>query len=289
MKKISFVLAICAMALASCSPSVYTLGFEARQPSKSGLDLARKSMAVVYDESSRDTAFNAAFAESFATELEKDYFDGKPSVEIFSADFSGGDYASRDSMVSLVMQTGADVVFLLPNPERGTLITTGDKTMAPVSVKMYAYDSLSGEKDKVRNFNGTVNVTGDGTLDENSFRPVMEKRASYIGKQASKSFLSTWQEERHGLYYYDSFSDIWIEALRHAADFKWKEAITLWMTVLSGKNPEKKACAEYNIAVGCYMTEDYALALKWLDRADADCPLSLSASLRKQIQEKSKR
>ena len=46
----------------------------------------------------------------------------------------------------------------------------------------------------------------------------------------------------------------------------------------------KKACAEYNIAVACYMLGDYALALEWLDRSDADNNMpTLSDAMRKRI------
>jgi hypothetical protein len=47
----------------------------------------------------------------------------------------------------------------------------------------------------------------------------------------------------------------------------------------------KRASAEYNIAVACYMLGDFDLALEWLDRSDADNKLpTLSDGLRKRIE-----
>ena len=46
----------------------------------------------------------------------------------------------------------------------------------------------------------------------------------------------------------------------------------------------KKATAEYNIAVACYMLGDFDLATQWLDRSDADNMMpTLSDALRKRI------
>ena len=55
------------------------------------------------------------------------------------------------------------------------------------------------------------------------------------------------------------------------------------------KNPEKRACAAYNIALGCFMSGLPDLALEWLDRSDKDQPISISKDLRKKIAEYSGR
>ena len=57
------------------------------------------------------------------------------------------------------------------------------------------------------------------------------------------------------------------------------------MNLLDTNNPEKKACACYNIALGCFMMGQPALALEWLDRSDSETPISLSKELRTKIKE----
>ena len=284
MKRISTLFLL--LGLVACAPSVYQISVEGRQPSKSGIDLAGKTMAVVYAERSERAAFKLAFAEGFAKALEKDYFNGEEAVGLFTVEDE--DYTSRDSMVSLVMQTDADVVFFVQEPEIGPLRHEEGLTTAVVGVKMLAYDALSGEKDKVRNFNGSVKVSRVGSLDEAAWRPVVDSEAPDLGTRAASSFLSTWKPETYGIYYYDSFRDGWLSGARYASEFKWKEAITEWLTLLDTKNREKKACVEYNIALGCFMSGQSALALKWLDRADRDCPLSQSAVLRKKLEPQKK-
>ena len=73
-------------ALVSCAPQAFVVSPEMRGPSKSGLNLAGKSLAVVYltDGNPRGEAFNASAAGGFATHLEEDYFGGNREVELFA-------------------------------------------------------------------------------------------------------------------------------------------------------------------------------------------------------------
>ena len=71
--------------LSSCAPQAFVMTSEMRMPSKSGLDLGGKSMAVayLYGEDPRDTLFNNALANGFASRLEDDYFGGSSLIELF--------------------------------------------------------------------------------------------------------------------------------------------------------------------------------------------------------------
>ena len=71
-----------------------------------------------------------------------------------------------------------------------------------------------------------------------------------------------------------------------ADELKWDEAIDLWMDLARLKNPTQSSCARYNIALGCYMLEQYDLALEWLDSSDKVLPLSLNRGLRRRIMAK---
>ena len=73
------------------------------------------------------------------------------------------------------------------------------------------------------------------------------------------------------------------EAREKAEAFDWKGAMDIWLNQCNSKDPLKRASASYNIATACYMMGDYHLALKWLDSADQDADLVVSAGLRKRI------
>ena len=80
-----------------------------------------------------------------------------------------------------------------------------------------------------------------------------------------------------------------LEAAVAASDYRWKDALDIWISLTSTNNLQKRSCAEYNIAVACYMMREYGLALEWLDRSDADYPVAEARSLRQKISSRMKK
>ena len=291
-------------ALYSCDPQAFSMNVEMRYPSKSGLDLSGKSIAVVYLENDpkRDSVFNEYMANGFASSLEKEYFGGESSVSLYrKARSASGDYSSVDSLANLVMSTGDDVVFLFDAPEFGDVKVSdrqsapGDTAMyydvsIPLKIKLYAFDSMAG-KDTVMMWNGSRNIKQTVTADVYTSKddvygmvwPSMSASGEAVGQMSSKIFMPTWVTEQYTLVYFDSPDD-WDTASEAAYNFKWKEAVSIWLKLVDTNNVTRRSCAEYDIALACYMLGDNALALKWLDQSDADYKLPLSAGLRKRIQ-----
>ena len=58
----------------------------------------------------------------------------------------------------------------------------------------------------------------------------------------------------------------------------------IWFDCLDTNDVMKRACAEYNIAVACYMLGDFSLADQWLKKSmdDNDMP-TMTDALRKRI------
>lgn len=297
------------VALCSCAPQAFVVNPEMRCPSKSGLNLAGKSMAVVYltDGNPRNEAFNASASGGFASRLEEDYFGGNREIELFTAETGDGvNYASKDSLVSLVMETGKDVVFLVDIPELGIptvkdpVRITGKNVSkdssyvslasVPFATRIYVYDSM-GKEDKVWGFSGSrdfnVEVYNDGTTSKDAVSSKvwdnLSAGAEKAGYAAAGTFLSTWKSDEFYVIYYDASEDEWDKGAEYAYSYKWKEAIEQWTGLMKCGNAEKKACAAYNIALGCFMCGQPALALEWLDRSDSYTPVSLSKTLRLKI------
>ena len=237
---------LAASLICSCSPQAYVLDLQMRYPSLSGDDFMGKEMAVIYlDNASRsDSATVFPKAEALALAMEKEYFGGEQTIPVFSMLRNPkGDYSKADSLVSLVMLTGKDVVFLVD----------GDK--------VHYYDSMgSPEVKHVPATNGRY--------------PTLE---------------STWRNESYTIIYYDQTK--WLDALEKATAMKWQEASDLWIEIAKGcdNNMQMRSCAEYNIALACYMVRNWELALQWLDASDADFPVSLSSGLRMRIKKKAGR
>ena len=220
----------------------------------------------------------------------------------------GADYSDKDTLVNLVLESGKDVVFLFDLPELGSPAVndptkvTGRKVPADsayasnvamtFNTKVYVYDSMNKE-DKVLGFTGSKSVStqvfSDGKTSKEKIAKASLKdipaMAMKAGSVAASSFLSTWTQENFFVIYYDGAEKAWNTAANHAYSFEWDKAIEDWMTLLDNKNSEKRACAAYNIALGCFMAGQPGLALEWLDRSDKDMPVSLSTQLRNKIKE----
>ena len=313
--KRSSILAVWALALVAgaCSPQTFTMNLETRQPSLSGFDLGGKSLSVVYlEEAGKDTVFAKNLATGFAEALEKDYFGGRQAVGVYKMDKKpGADYASRDTLLNLVMDSGDDVIFLFDAPtfqeaslgeKNPSSLQSPDSARVvvakvPYSLRMYAYDSMN-KADTVRTFvgNSTLNqvIFGSEKMTEAQYRRHlwdnsvnMASQAADAGSRSAAKFKSVWKEEAFSFYYYDSTA--WTDAAEAAYSFQWKRAVDKWMSLLNTKNYEKRAYAEYNLAAACFLMGDVELASQWLDQSDKDGKVYLSDSLRRKIAAKLQR
>lgn len=303
------ILAVAALALMACAcgPSRHAVQIEMRYPSKSGLDLAGKTVSVVYvsDSDSLVSKFNGAMAEGFASALEQDYETGDGSIAVYETlSRPGADYASRDSMFNYMMSTRSDVVFLFDLPQLGQMTVSGATKVGSASSADSSYISTGGiqyklhlncydamnKEDKVIAFGGVSTaspyVYSNGKLSSAAILKkayeALPEAAEVAGRNVAEAFKAQWKHEQYSIAYYESQK--WYEALYLANQYEWKAAIDIWLAELDTSDLMKKACAEYNIAVACYMLGDYALALEWLDRSDKDNKMpTLSDAMRKRI------
>lgn len=274
----SLLTAVAAAAAAvSCSPQTYSFAVQMRYPSDSGLDIGDKSVAVVYltDGLVRDSLINDGISDGLAQGLESDFRSSGYSteVEIYKITDSG-DYGSKDSLVSLVMRTDADVVILLDRPE----CDVWPGGMLPCISRVWAYDSMS-PVDTVWTVCDTAYLSSP-TLGES----MMLSDAQRLGYTLSSSLVNKWRGETYSLIYYDNLDDRWTDAADKALSMQWDEAMSVWMEMLEDtSDTAKRSCLSYDMALGCYMTGEYALALQWLDASDSLYPVSLSQNLRERV------
>ena len=132
MKRILNIIVLAALA-ASCSPSRHAIYLEMRHPSKSGIELSGKNVAVVH--LVNDNVFSNDLAKGIAAglseSLEQDYETGEGSVPVFSMRVSqGARYASKDTLINLLVDTGADVLFLVDTLNVGTMTMGGTTSVA---------------------------------------------------------------------------------------------------------------------------------------------------------------
>ena len=267
----NILMAVLLVSVLSCGPTRHAIPVEMRHPSKSGIELAGKIITVAYCNSGDTVAdmFNENMAEAFADVLEKDYGTGEGSVVRLPVDCSNADYAGKDSLLRILMRTGADAVFLLASPE----FKQNSPSANPLKLTLYCYDGMNKE-DKVQTFSGTTVVSLSGN-DE------IEAEAVKTGKLIAESFVSQWKHEQYSVVYYNGQN--WYDALVKAEQFDWKGAVDIWLELLDTNDLMKRAAAEYNISVACYMLGDFELAEAWLkkSKADNDMPTLTDAMLKR--------
>jgi tetratricopeptide (TPR) repeat protein len=125
------------------------------------------------------------------------------------------------------------------------------------------------------------NGKDDSTITTSKAYKALGAEGWNAGLEVAESFKSQWKHEQYSLVYFDGSS--WYKGIDYADQYYWKEAMDIWMGLLDTNDLLKRSCAEYNIAVACYMLGDIKLASEWLDRSDADNKLPLSDALRKRI------
>lgn len=292
------------VALQSCDPQAFSMNVEMRYPSSSGMSIDGKSVAVVYlnEDSAKDSVFNECLANGFASAIEKNYFNGAEAVNLYKMPkVGGGVYSNADTLINLIVDTGCDIVFLFDAPEFGNVQIKEQKTSTsgtyypvsvPVAIKLYGFDSLSGS-DTVRVWTGTrmLSANMESSLGRQAAADSLWNRigssAENLGEVSARTFAPVWKEETYTFIYYES-PEAWLTAAQYASDYKWNEAMKVWISLLDTNNPMKRSCAEYNIATACFLMGDNELALKWLNSSDEDYPISLSKALRKRIQARSR-
>lgn len=300
--------AVC-LTLASCAPMKHAVHVEMRHPSRSGVDLAGKDISVVYLETDNTVAntFSEGMADGFAYTLEQDYGTGEGSVGIYRMRMSeNGNYASRDSLFNILMDTGADVVFLFDTVRLGTIVIGGSTRVAspssqdssyvsratmPYTMKLFCFDAMD-QKEEVKAFGGTSvarpDIYSDGKRTSGELMKTAMKNIDADGWNAgvlvADSFKSQWKHEQYSIVYYET--EKWYDALVKAEQYDWKGAMEIWLGLLDTGDLMKRACAEFNISVACYMLGDYHLASEWLDRSDEDNKLPISDAMRKRIDQR---
>lgn len=270
MKRLYTLLFLCALLVSACVPSRHAVQVEMRYPSKSGIELFGKVVSVVYLAEGDKTAdtFNASMAQGFASELEKDYGTGEGSVGVYSLEDKGGVYSQKDTLINLLMDTDCDAVFLF---DKVGMQSVGENTVK-FSIKLYCFDAMNKDE-KVFSFvgNTVMNVSVDD----------LSKEATMTGEVIAETFKSQWKHEQYSIIYFET--EKWYNALMKAQNYDWIGAMDIWMGLLSTNDQYRRSCAEYNIAVACYMLGDYDLAIEWLDISDKDNLLPVSDALRKRI------
>ena len=272
---------------ASCSPSLYELAVDVRQPASVSIaNIEDKSIAVYVaaEETSAeedDASLPIRFASGLAAGFEKNLGLEEGAVYVYNHyPERGASPYVMDYIQSLSRQADSDMLILVENVQVSDFTLMDNIAATSQSVQyMHAlfesnfsvYDGITAEQITQKTIKDTVylEVLSNNSTTRSSRTGGVEVAvnaiASRIGGDVADIFFTGWKRESRYLYVYNS---LWRSAFNYARAFEWDRAIAVWTAELTRNGGYKAACAAINIAVGCEMTGRADLALEWLNAAE---------------------
>lgn len=280
-----FLLPVLAFMLFSCAPQAAYFQVEARDTKGADLNIGGKQVAVFSLASSQTgdstRAANAALGVAEKLRQDRGLQDPLPVFSVSLLEFGGfNDQLGLDKeyLKNLMLTTGADMQVFVENLQFNQFKVDQALSYAsdystkivslPYSVDMHIYDALEDSVVFATTVQDTVYMqllSGTKTKEYSGF--VSSKLAdvsSVVGEALGAKLTRQWDMQERMLVNFPDDPE-WENPLAQAVEFKWNRAIAGWMPFTKSHNARIAAYASYNIAVGCEMLGQFALAREWAD------------------------
>ncbi len=277
--------AVFALLLCSCAPQVALFDVEVKDMRGVDIDIKDKQIAVysLASNSSYDSirVGNAAMALAEKLKQDRGLENSLPVFSIPQYDFAGfgdGQEYDKEYLRELMLETGADLQLFVYNLRYGMFQVEPvvnysadyreNMVSLPYSVDMHVYDALEEKSVFQTHHKDTVYIKVLASANKNEFNGFVASKlpevSRVVGEILGGKLTRQWERERRVLINFPD-NPQWEEPLALAMDFKWKEAIAGWIPMTESRNARIAAYASYNIAVGCEMMAQFALAREWAD------------------------
>lgn len=290
MRKI-FILSLL-FAIAACSPIPYYVGIDVQKESNYDIDLDGRNVAVIAVSSigDKDSALVSEVGMGIAEKIESDKGLSSASIPVYSVYSEEARINEPGSLDLIAIQTSSDMLLVLDslwigsytvdegveNAEDQLVYRDGEflyvtNVELPIKCLFTVYDAKSLSSVKKTVLSDTLAWTMLGETKANSVKAIakanttLKKVFKDIGAEFASNFSRQWESQDRMIIAFDD--PTWMKAYHYAENFKWQEAMDIWLELVKVYSPKKSACAAYNIAVACEMQEKYEVALKWLDYA----------------------
>jgi len=271
----------------SCSPLLYEMAVDIREPAAFPVNLEEKSVAIYIASSEQgsysDSLLKVNFASGIASGLESKLGLSEEAVYIYNH------YPSEDSVVtmeyiqSLSRQADSDIVILIDRVSVSDFSRVENLAMGSNRDIQYMYASFSSKISIYDGVTATIVAKVDQkdtvywelltksdlniTSSKEGVEKVINMVAPRVGRDIAARFFPSWVTEHRHLFVF-SGDPLWERAYSNALAFDWDKAIGAWLRETDNTNKYRAACAAINIAVGCEMTGRPELALEWLVSAE---------------------
>lgn len=275
--------------LAGCAPQALFFNVDVKNQEGRDLKIDDGTVAIfsLTNSNAADSLRIGNVALGLAEKLEKDRNLKTGTISVFSipqAEFSGFNETKSAAVKNydkaylqdLMLKTAGDIQIFIHNLQFGqyTVSNTDPVTYAaniilPYKVQIQAYNALQDSILYSMTHTDTVylqvlnpdrkNITQLSKVVTSNLPDISRK----IGEGVASYLTIQWITQERMLITYPGEAS-WDKAYELAQDFKWNEAIDLWIPLTSSQSLKKSSCAAYNIAVACEMTEQFPLALEWV-------------------------
>jgi len=300
--KISVILLASTLLLSSCGPYLEFFIIDVKIPASNPIDFKEKSVSVFTaipvsgnnDENmispKEDSVIMLNFAKGMALSLEKQLQLKEGDIPVFNHFESEiNDIRERSYVEALAQKSESDILVMLENLKIGKFeklrqsispVRSGyasSYVFAPLSLLVNVYDGKTADLISSLTQNDTIYweiLAKEAVNEERLYKSLfsaLNKISASAGEDVVKNFFPAWGNEQRCLFTYENSA--WRKAHTLAMNFKWKEAMDIWMEDTSSPDNVKASCAAFNIAVACEMLERFDLANEWLDFAKKHYPI----------------
>ncbi len=278
-----FKIALFFLMLVACAPQAAFVQVEMKEVPGEHIAVDGKQIAVFGIVSANGTDSlkmeNAAMALADKFGQDRGCKDPLPVFSLSELVFGSleSDSFDKEYLRSLMYKSGADLQILLHSLKFSNYnVQTvaqydgseyGQKVVnVPYSAKMDVYDAIADSVVFRATLKDTVYMSIISQVATKDYGAVVEKQlpevARVVGESMGTMLSAQWRSQERMFVSYPGNSD-WEKGIALAYDFKWKEAIEVWMPMVENKNSRISAYAAYNVAVCCEMLGLYPLALQW--------------------------
>ncbi|MDP3437746.1 MAG: DUF6340 family protein [Bacteroidales bacterium] len=277
--------------LSSCGPTVHFFNIDERVAPLHPVNFDNRSISVYVSIDSglpaesllfkNDSAQMSNLATGIAASLEKNLILDEGAVYVFNH-YPGSEFKySMEYIQSLSAASNSDVLVVVDTLLVGKTQIMNDLkspvsqsyrsnyVFAPIRTVINVFDGITAQRlgriDQKDTVYWEILSRSDARDNAIKYKAVesMLIVATTLGEDIITTMFPQWKTVRKSLYIYPVSS--WQKAYEYSLEFKWREAMDIWLEETSHQDAIRAASAAYNIAVACELTDRLELAIEWID------------------------
>lgn len=276
----------------SCAPQAKYFYIDSQYNSKNYIPISANEYSIypIVGSNEDDSTYISNAAIGMAEKIEKDNELESGTINVFSipsSEFNANFNHNNSNQLEYTKSYASDLVLKTHNHNqiyisnlkfggiaKSSLVHSDANTelknfLVPYTIELSIYNALSDTLIHSSRREDSIYVQAICTKTDlknpsNVINKSLPQLSKKIGEMLATSLTPQWETQKRMLITFES-SDKWEKAYNLAYNFKWKEAIAIWMELSEADDVKKSAFAAYNIAVALHVTEQDELAKTWVE------------------------